>query len=247
MKKNTPSSSRSYMYKTDVRENYCSCKAWKYQRKHNPSRDCKHLIKKRGFALPPSDGYEYTKTKPKFMLLSETVPKKPILNVEDYVFSRKYDGIRAALKTDGELITRGGVVLSDFDMKYKPPFQLDGELCHLQNEGHVDVMKALDKKQYNDLIFRVFDLWPSKNECIPYVDRYNMLFDMHQYWPKTKMELVSHHDFESDSGSTLQDQIKTLVKDCSAQKFEGIVVRLKDGCYISSGKRDNKVIFKVKP
>ena len=107
-------------------------------------------------------------------------------------------------------------------------------------------MKALDKKQYSDLVMRVFDYWPAANECIPYVDRYHMLFDIYKEWPKSNMKLVSQHEFESDSYS-LQDQITRLVMDCRDNNFEGIVVRSKDVCYIDTGRRDNQAIFKVKP
>jgi ATP-dependent DNA ligase len=234
------------MYKTIVKENYCNCKAWKYQRKPNRNRDCKHLIKKRGFTLLHSEDYEYVKSKPSFMLLSETVPTKPIINVDDYVFSRKFDGIRVALNSNGDLITRSGVVLKDY-IQYKPPFQLDGELCHLKKEGYVNVMKALDKKEYSDLVVRVFDFFPDEEDkCIPYIQRYDELFNISREWPKKKMEFVVQHNFEID-GSFLQDQIKKLVLDCRDQGFEGIVVRSKKSCYIRSGTRDNKVIFKIKP
>lgn len=234
------------MYKTDVAENYCSCKSWKYQSKPNSVRDCKHLIEMRGFALPPSEGYKYTKTKPTFMLLSETVPKKSIQNVEDYSFTIKYDGIRVKLNTDGELITRSGIFLSDYNMNYKPPFQLDGELCHLRKEGHVNVMKAIDQKKYNQLVMRVFDFLPAQTECISYTDRYDMLFDIHHVWPNKKIQLVAQHEFLIN-GSNLQQQIKGLVADCREQGFEGVVVRSKDSCYTTTGRRDNKIIFKVKP
>lgn len=234
------------MYETDVQNNYCSCKAWKFQKKPNAVRDCKHLIKKRGFALPDVPGYSYKKSKPKFMLLSETVPATPIYNTEDYVFSRKYDGIRVALNTRGELITRGGVVLSELNMRYKPKFQLDGELCHVLEEGHVHVMKALDdKNQYQNLVMRVFDFWPAKNQCIPYVDRYEMLLDMKSNWPKNNLKLVKQNEFHDTV--SLQQQINHLLRECVDQRLEGIVVRNKYSCYISDGERNNETIFKAKP
>ena len=258
-------------YTTNVDTNYCSCKHWKYQRKPVSARDCKHLIANRGFALQSVDEYEYVQNKPAFMLLSENIPKRPIMQVENYLFSRKFDGIRCALDTDGRFISRGGVLL--FDIPFTPPFQLDGELCHRNTEGHVHVMKALDKKQYHLLVFRAFDLWPpvitttNNNKKTSrrrertrrkrgthmvlavdasYATRYKMLQEIVTNNSKNEfITLVTQHDF-SNTGTSLQEQVNTILEKYQANGFEGVVVRCKTSPYTNSGRRDNTVMFKAK-
>ena len=231
------------MYETSLKKNFCSCKAWQFQKMPVKDRNCKHLIALREFPLKKSKKNQYIYVnKPEFMLLAQKVPKKK-LHSADYLFSRKYDGIRVKVSKDGKMITRKGVVvnlptLGTFSHEF------DAELCMCEKfeQGHTIVMNEIDKNQMDNLIINVFDFWPTnKNET--YTERYETLLKLQKTWPE-KIHLVKQYDFETSK--TLQDNLPSLMDKCLIQGLEGIVVRKKDGKYNFNGQRRNLILFKVK-
>ena len=223
------------MYETDVATNYCSCLAWKFQRRPPNSRDCKHLIKLRG-PLQGGSEYQYV-DRPKFHLLAQNVPTKP-LDASRYVFSRKFDGIRVQIRPNGDVVSRAGVVLP-IKIRTRSRHPLDAELCVADQEGHARCMEALDRGDTDRLVARVFDYWPSKRTT--FEARYHDLLGMTM--PRN-VELVAQHRF---GPGTVQKQLVDLLRDCEDRHMEGVVVRSLDALYRVDGKRSSKEMFKSKP
>lgn len=231
-------------YNTIVEKNYCSCPNWKYQRKPPSQRDCKHLIQQRGYVNNRNtQTYTYTQFKPKFQLISETIPKKPITDTTLYTFSRKFDGIRVMFHK-GELVTRNGVKLTGFKYYGSKRFRnippLDCELCHISREGHNQVMAALDNNDWSYLKLGVID---TMQETLPFSDRYRIIQQLRL--PKDGFFKIQQFAFYKNM--TVQQSLPKLISLCQSKNFEGIIVRKWSAFYDSSGKRNNLVIFKVKP
>jgi ATP-dependent DNA ligase len=239
-------------YVTDVSKNACSCKHWKYQRRPPDNRDCKHLIELRGFNLKQSSSssmYTYAERKPDFMLLAQKCPKKK-LYASEYVFSRKYDGIRIKITKDGKLITRNGVILN-FPSIGKFEYDLDGELCmkEMNKQGHANVMREInEKKNLFNLNVYVFDVFV---ENVPFLERNELLDEISKSWPKNnniktvRIQKIVQHEFLL-TNDFVQDELPHLIKECIKHNFEGIVVRIKNGLYNFEKRRNGLVMFKVK-
>ena len=179
-----------------------------------------------------------------FMVLGRRAPAKDLL-ADQYVFSRKHDGIRVRISCNGVLSTRNGMILH-------PPWTygtithpLDGELCmrDADAQGHARVMRAIHTAAWDTLIIRVFDHFPDKTDD-SFIDRYNRLVKRFSSRIHPALQLVEQHEFPSDG--YVQDYLHGLLDTCSSENCEGVVVRSKDGAYITTGKRDARVIFKVK-
>ena len=246
-------------YQTSLMKNTCSCLGWKYQRKPPHLRSCKHLRQLGQEPSAQNAPYEYRAMDPALpptpMLVAQSPPLTP-LNPKEYLFSRKYDGIRVWF--DGELLTtRNGVILTGAPKKLRllslPPLPheiavLDGELVHRTIDSHYAVMESVNNRRWSDLRFQVFDFVPrSVHSELPFLDRYRLLLTLQKHaWKSLQPTICLVQQNAFLPHVSVQQQLPFLMSQCSEQNQEGIVVRQKQHTYDRNGKRVKTAMFKVK-
>lgn len=239
-------------YVVDILKNTCTCKSWKYQRKPNNQRDCKHLIQLRGHRLEvtPNNILTYpskkTTTFP-FQLISSTIPKRLNQTITSYMWSIKHDGIRVALDSSslgGR--TRAGLYVTHFPSSSSvvlPKNNIyDTELIYVDDKegtksNHDLVWKVLNEGKTEHLQYRIFGILEidgnSTNEWT-FEKRYEYICD---HIPES---LLVRQEF-CETWPQLQFELKTVLEN----NGEGLVVRSRHGLYLG-GKRKNTNAFKMK-
>jgi ATP-dependent DNA ligase len=243
-------------YAVDVVQNFCPCLAFRYQRKPNHLRDCKHLKQVRGFPLPISSLTESAwltypiKKKiqnlhPKFHLISEIIPRLKQTILEQFYWSIKYDGIRLALSKDGGH-TRNGVKVhfhtSVFDISEGDIY--DVELISVEKEKvshHDRVWNILNgprteaSKMLLDIrIFDVLQIAGVPTTTLSFKDRY-------AYLCRTVPSALVVAQTPVETWKKLCQELSEVLD----KNGEGLVVRSENGMYLQD-KRRNTNAFKMK-
>lgn len=209
---------------------WCTCPSMRYKSGSPATRLCKHV----SYYFP-----EYTplsprekREKPEIPLFAPW-PEGPSalprgFHSESYVWSEKFDGVRA-IWTGDALISRSGQIINvppSFTKKLPKDTKLDGELWAGQ-DGLQTVVKAIQAGEKdpawtdNDIQYLVFDI-PSSGEA--YQERYDALLKMEKKFPH-HIQVVEHHEIEDVE--SLRKTLSTLTKKGS----EGIVLRNIRGHY----------------
>jgi len=166
-----------------------------------------------------------------WQLASAVRPKR---NGSNVCYSRKYDGIRIEVNTQGVLLSRNGYILpSDLLPKWakRCKYNLDGELVTHKDSTHTKVIKALHRGDYEYLKLMVFDV---KVPDVPFSERLELLAKC-----VPKANRVQQKKIVNDS--TISD----AMAECETKGYEGIVVRSLQAPY-TCGRQSNKVMYKIK-
>jgi predicted nucleic acid-binding Zn finger protein len=223
-------------YTLDLSRRYCSCKSYQYLRTERGDRNCKHL----NSLCRPSYDVTFTKQKQSFQLISETVPKHSYIYT-DWIYSRKYDGIR--VRVDGNWAwTRGGMKI-DLTSIWTPPIGhiYDAELCVAGNETgtHDDVLALMLAGKMESLRLMIFDLFDlTGNQTCG--QRMLLLWNL----PIPTENLVRYYMVDLWKGLSFHTRLAQM--NIGSASCEGVVVRNPCTIYDGSGKRNNRSIFKVK-
>lgn len=211
--------------------NTCTCQHWKYQRRPVRQRTCKHLdsVQETSPSLttypqqPVADTY--------FQLVTHHIPTH--LPANEYVYSRKYDGIRIRV-TGTMATTRGGMTidltalaLSFVDTR----LEYDAELIHVRTPGHRRVMSDVNANRLHNLSVRVFDL-----------------IDTTRTFQERQIRIVDHVPLPyrvTYAPVYNRTHLALVVRDALHRGEEGVVVRRLSGHY-EPGRRRRDTVFKVK-
>ncbi|MFV0575444.1 MAG: DNA ligase [Vibrio sp.] len=149
------------------------------------------------------------------------------VNLQDYWYSEKYDGIRAVW-TGKELRTRNGnrIFAPKWFIESLPDEALDGELWSGREQFHYVQRTVLDDvpndSQWKKVIYMVFDM---PNEKGVFAQRYQKLADLVHNSNTEYLRLAEHFPLESESDlDQLLDNIERL-------NGEGIMLRNKRSLY----------------
>ena len=228
----------SNVYTVTVSKNHCTCKAWRFHRKGIPT--CKHLDQIRTPPIQKDAVVKYLKPKTKkcthFHVISAYLPKCTLHN---FVYSRKYDGIRIRFRlSDKTAITRKGgmsinisTLLKDIKQNNGDDLEFDAELIHKQYSTHDIVIKELANNRLGMLKLKVFDIIQTTKT---FTERQR---EIQKHIPQDMR--VDYH--EANSYKHLEGVMITYKEN----KYEGIVVRNKTGLYLP-GHSSNTTAFKIR-
>ena len=217
--------------------NYCSCPAWKFQKKPPSKRTCKHLQNNQRSSQ--GDEYVYSKQKPQFAHVSNQ-PPKVTPDHRSLCWSRKYDGIRVLVSKQGqELTTRNGVVLtpkhydSSQTLSSNPEHVFDAELVtiHGNRSTHAQVMQHVSNQEWHLLCLKIFDLYPTTKR------QRDMTFQQRQ-------QFIQKH-VDRYPGSVVQQHPMDELPRFDRTHWEGHIVRTHSSPYRFNS-RSNKTGWKVK-
>jgi DNA ligase 1 len=221
------------MYITDIHKNYCSCPAWKYQKKAMSLRTCKHLKKLiQTVEVTDCPDVEFQTThRPDIMLYSKRIDKIK----QGWVYSVKLDGVRC--RWDGnQMISRGGVIVdvpNRIRIGLPDDMLIDGEIwgngCTLSYITNT-IMLCKTSADWEPLNFHVFDV---NIKDVGYFIRMNILRDTAPTLTYCKQRVV--HQL---------GRIQTILDKVVASGGEGLVVRSQTGLYKTGRSQE---VIKVKP
>ena len=220
-------------YKTDIINNYCTCYAWKFQKRPNHCRVCKHLLQK-GAVVPIScdTSYSYwlkTHPKPNVMLYTDN----RTLVKDNWLFSEKLDGVRGYF--DGKkMYSRSGREIDIPDRIRNSlstsPYPVDGEFWKEQKNRQAAVNAIQSHKSsvlWSNVNFFVFDIHISQ----PFWKRYKLIQQFPNYCVQSAFD-VNNLDYILD---------KVILN-----HGEGLIVRNPEGFYKKTGRSKDVVKIKKK-
>ena len=221
-------------YTVDTVLNTCTCKGWKFQKKPNHLRKCKHMISRHTseemtFIMGP---------KLACALLSNQVPKT--LDVTSYMVSVKYDGVFGRIH-ENKLILRGGWTYVLHTSFFTP---LDVEICIKPAETHTythnDVMIILNTLPLDltCLELKVFDCTCEEI----FEKRANKIMSMDLSSIPITTTPVKHFPLPNENWQSIRDKLLSIAINT---KIEGFVLRKKDSYYSTTSRVMNG--FKIKP
>jgi len=186
--------------------------------------------------------------------LAEAIDVLPDFQNEEWLGSRKLDGVRCIIRKEQDEISAHSRAGNEFEtlqkvldevVKIPGDFVLDGELCLMDSEGNEnfqDVMKEIRRKNHTikNPKFVIFDYltleeFDTQVGTTTLEDRYVNLTDIDIESTNT-LTLLDQHHIESE------EQFNNMAKEAQQHGYEGIMVRKNTGY---KGKR-SKDILKVK-
>lgn len=221
---------------------FCTCPAFKFQRRPVRDRTCKHIQAYFPDHQNLPDLYPVQKVaKPDFFLLAELNPERPPKDIESFLWSVKLDGVRV-LYDKKQLVTRGGMTVrapKELLRGLPKNLALDCELYAGKNTLN-KVIAAMQVGPpdpfWNHIQVMVFDTPEYPDE--PFLERYQRLLEHREDHPKEVWKLVPQHRVRSfESLSERLDQLTEAGE-------EGIVLRHKDALYQPG--RNSKMALKWK-
>ena len=156
-------------------------------------------------------------TKPDLFLLKTYDDSKDVIG---WVMSEKLDGIRG-FWTGKELLTRGGVKLTPpkWFIKNYPPFAIDGELWTKRNdfENISSIIRSKNSKQrWKSVSHNIFEV-PSQSGGL--LKRLSVLKEYLRENPNPYLKILPQTVINA------KGQVADFLKEVSADKGEGVVVR----------------------
>lgn len=146
---------------------YCTCRAWKFQRKPAEERTCKHIEQEFPTYAPSVQGAPARELRPPEVFLLSSVASgklRSIHNLNEFYWSEKYDGVRAVW--DGEsLVSRTGKAFAapPWFLEGMPNVKLDGELW-IDGQSLPQINAAVHGRMWRGVEYMVFDSpeWPEE-------------------------------------------------------------------------------------
>lgn len=166
-------------------------------------------------------------------------------NFSHWVWSEKYDGVRAMWDGIGSLISRNGNRFrapKSFTESLPKGMVLDGELW-IDRGMFLDTVSVIrTRDMWTPLVkFMVFDVWSSSLRNIGYIDRVSSLTNIGPFGDHVK--IVPSHPL-SDSSSNIPDLLESVLK----KGGEGLMIRDPYGVYRGGRESASRSsILKVKP
>lgn len=224
-----------YVMKFNGRYLYCSCPSWKFQRLPPEQRVCKHIDVM--FPQYEPQGAPEKRKVPRWPLLTEVRNLEDVENIDEFLWSEKYDGVR--VHWDGNtLATRSGTII-DAPPEFTddlPAMELDGELW----AGRGTFEKVLSAIQvgrtsstWSDMVLMVFDTPLPRTK---FSDRVKLLRERLRCQSSCKLV----QQYPVPSLKALQTKVNKLLKSGA----EGIVLKHPSAPY--RGGRDKKRALKYK-
>ena len=230
-------------YQIDLKKQFCTCPAWKYQTLPPSERVCKHLIEA-GVDKPrqvPGTARKNRRSDLRFLLVAEGHQiKTDFLFDSNWWLSQKYNGVRGMF-VHNKLYTRSGNLVPAKLIRNFNDFSedrvYDGELvtCDVNDTSHTKVMSCINTQKLDSLIFLAFDDITNENKS--FVERYDRLLQV----PANSR--VMYYTFRNKMSYT--DILQSVVRDVQkCLNWEGIVMRNVHAKY--THKRDVMASVKIK-
>ncbi|ASM49289.1 DNA ligase (ATP) [Pseudoalteromonas espejiana DSM 9414] len=174
------------------------------------------------------------------VLLAKVYDESKHGNIEDYLVSEKFDGVRA-IWTGDKLITRKGNAINApaWFTTPLPPIWLDGELWIARNKfalvSGIVRTKIPNNHDWQSVVYQVFDM---PDPTLPFSARYKSYTDLVAGLNTAHIKAVKQHRFENT-------QLLThYFKDITKQGAEGVMLHLASAVH-KSGR--NNTLLKLKP
>ncbi|TMP12513.1 DNA ligase [Pseudoalteromonas sp. S3178] len=174
------------------------------------------------------------------VLLAKVYDESKHGNIENYLVSEKFDGVRA-IWTGDKLITRKGNAINApaWFIEPLPPTWLDGELWIARNKfalvSGIVRTKIPNNHDWQSVVYQVFDM---PDPSIPFSTRYQNYSQLVEKLNLPHIKAVKQYSFNS-----LQ-LLTSYFKDLTTQGAEGVMLHLASAKY-KSGRSD--ALLKLKP
>ncbi|MEL0647110.1 DNA ligase [Pseudoalteromonas agarivorans] len=174
------------------------------------------------------------------VLLAKVYDESKHGNIEDYLVSEKFDGVRA-IWTGDKFVTRKGNAINapSWYTEALPQVWLDGELWIERNNfarvSGIIRTKIPDNTDWANISYQVFDM---PDPSIPFSTRYRNYSQLVEKLNLPHIKAVKQHSFNSLQSLT------SYFKDVTAQGAEGVMLHRASAKY-KSGRSDT--LLKLKP
>lgn len=166
-------------YIVDLDKGYCTCLAWRFQRRPTNARSCKHLLAASNGTFVPANpmAQQWEKVKPPDIMLLTNNPK---VIKTGWWCSEKLDGVRGHWDGKGTMLTRGGLkvklpprILAQLPMGVP----VDGEFWVKRQFPRSELLKIVENQSGNDYLWRNvrFMAFDSHQKNMSYKERYQYL------------------------------------------------------------------------